>query len=108
MATVDADIDSRCAWSGLAAPLIFVGVFTIEGALRPDYGAVSSYVSALSLRPRGWVQIASFLATGALLLAFACCGELRRATVWGARLLGAIGVGIHVRPVRHGPDGHTA
>jgi hypothetical membrane protein len=94
MATVDADIDSRCAWSGLAAPVIFVGVFTIEGALRPDYSAVSSYVSALSLGPRGWVQIASFLATGALLLAFGRCGELRHATVWGARLLGVIGVGI--------------
>jgi hypothetical protein len=34
MATVDAEIDSRCAWSGLAAPVISVGVFTIEGALR--------------------------------------------------------------------------
>jgi hypothetical protein len=59
------------AWVGIAAPLLFVAVFTLEGWLRPGYDAASMYVSALSLGPRGWIQIANFLLLGGLLLLFA-------------------------------------
>jgi hypothetical protein len=57
-------------WAGIIAPVIFVSVFTIEGWLRPGYDPLAQYVSALSLGPRGWVQIANFLIFGALLLVF--------------------------------------
>ncbi len=58
------------AWAGIIAPELFVAVFTIEGWLRPGYNAQSAYVSALSLGPRGWIQIANFLVFGLLLFMF--------------------------------------
>ncbi len=48
------------AWAGIIGPALFVAVFIIEGLLRPDYNAFSTYVSALSLGPRGWIQIVKF------------------------------------------------
>lgn len=58
------------AWAGIIAPALFVAVFTVEGWLRPGYNFLSTYVSALSLGPRGWIQIANFLILGVLLLGF--------------------------------------
>ncbi|HEY4942782.1 MAG TPA: DUF998 domain-containing protein [Rhizomicrobium sp.] len=59
------------AWAGMIGPVLFVAVFTIEGWLRPGYDPFANFVSALSLGPRGWVQIANFVVLGALLLTFA-------------------------------------
>ena len=59
------------AWAGVIGSLLFVGVFTIEGMLRPGYDAASMYISALSLGPRGWVQIANFMVSGLLIALFA-------------------------------------
>lgn len=53
---------------GIVGPLLFLGVFTVEGALRPGYSSYHHYVSTLSLGERGWVQVANFLANGTLLL----------------------------------------
>lgn len=58
------------AWAGIIGPALFVAVFTIEGWLRPGYNALSTYVSALSLGPRGWIQMANFMILGVLLLVF--------------------------------------
>lgn len=58
------------ALAGIIGPVLFVGVFTVEGLLRPGYNALSMYISALSLGPRGWVQITNFIVLGLLLLAF--------------------------------------
>jgi hypothetical protein len=58
------------AWAGILAPALFVAVFTIEGWLRPGYHPLSTYVSALSLGPRGWIQIVNFIVLGLLLLVF--------------------------------------
>jgi Protein of unknown function (DUF998) len=57
--------------AGILAPAIFVSGFTIEGCLRADYSAVAMHVSALSLGPRGWIQIVNFLVFGSLLGIFA-------------------------------------
>jgi hypothetical membrane protein len=57
-------------WAGIIGPALFVLVFLIEGALRPGYNALSTYVSALSLGPRGWIQITNFLVFGTLLFLF--------------------------------------
>jgi hypothetical protein len=51
--------------AGVAAPILFVGVLTILGAVRPDYNPLTMYVSALSLGSLGWIQIANFLIFGA-------------------------------------------
>ena len=57
--------------AGLAAPILFVSVFTAEGILRPGYNPASMFVSELSLGPRGWVQISNFVITGLLVVLFA-------------------------------------
>ena len=58
------------AWAGIVAPVIFVLVFMVEGFLRPGYDPLSMYISALSLGPRGWIQIVNFLVLGFLLFVF--------------------------------------
>jgi hypothetical membrane protein len=58
------------AWAGIIGPVLFVAVFTIEGWLRPGYEPLKMYVSALSLGPRGWIQMANFILLGLLLLVF--------------------------------------
>jgi hypothetical membrane protein len=59
------------ASAGLVGPVVFIATFTVEGALRPEYHPLAMYISALSLGPRGWVQIANFMVVGSLLLVFA-------------------------------------
>jgi hypothetical protein len=44
-------------WAGIVAPVLFVSIFVIEGRLRARYDSRAMYISALSLRPRGRVQI---------------------------------------------------
>lgn len=58
------------ALAGMTAAALFVAVFTVCGWLRPGYSALSMFVSELSLGPHGWIQILSFLVTGALILVF--------------------------------------
>jgi len=58
------------AWAGILAPIIFVGVFTVEGGLRNGYDPMSMYISALSLGNRGWVQISNFIILGIFLFLF--------------------------------------
>ncbi|MFX0062167.1 MAG: DUF998 domain-containing protein [Candidatus Hermodarchaeota archaeon] len=65
------DIRSFAAWAGMIGPVLFVGVFTVEGFLRPAYNPLSMYVSELSIGPRGWVQVLNFIIFGALFLIFA-------------------------------------
>ncbi len=58
------------AWAGLIGSALFVTVFLIEGWLRTGYDPLSTYVSALSLGTRGWIQITNFLVFGALFFLF--------------------------------------
>ncbi|MBO0823663.1 MAG: DUF998 domain-containing protein [Actinobacteria bacterium] len=85
----------RCG--AVACPL-FVSVFLIEGAHRPDYRPLRHPVSSLALGPRGWVQVANFAATGMLYLAGAV-GLTRSPNLTGrnriaAAALGATGIGL--------------
>jgi hypothetical protein len=57
-------------WAGMIGPALFVTVFTLEGWLRPGYDPLSTFVSALSLGPRGWIQMANFMVLGILLFLF--------------------------------------
>jgi hypothetical protein len=65
------DGSGRAMWAGMIGPILFVAVFMVEGRLRMGYDSLAMYVSALSLGPRGWVQILNFIVFGLLLFAFA-------------------------------------
>jgi hypothetical protein len=85
----------RC---GAVAGPLFVSVFLIEGARRPDYSPLRHPVSSLALGPRGWVQVANFAATGTLYLAGAVGlarspGPTARSRI-AAAALGATGIGL--------------
>ena len=85
----------RC---GAAAGPLFVGVFLIEGARRPDYEPLRHPVSSLSLGPRGWVQAANFATAGLLYLAGAAGLARSPGQATGrpiaAAALGATGLGL--------------
>jgi hypothetical membrane protein len=56
---------------GALGPMIFIVVFLIAGATRSDYSPLRHPISSLSIGELGWVQIADFVVTGSLLVAFA-------------------------------------
>jgi hypothetical protein len=58
------------AWAGMLGALLFVSTFTLEGWLRPGYQPLAMYVSALSLGPRGIIQMTNFIIFGVLLFIF--------------------------------------
>jgi hypothetical protein len=78
-------------WAGIIAPLLFVTTFLVEGWLRPGFEPLRMYVSALSLGPRGWIQMANFVVFGALFLVFsrAVAAEFPsgKASRWGLILM---------------------
>jgi hypothetical protein len=79
----------------VAGPL-FITVFVLEGARRPDYKPLRHPVSSLALGSEGWVQVANFAVAGTLCLVGAA-GLLRTPdSVLGTRLGPALfgGVGI--------------
>ena len=89
---------SRRLLCGAVAGPLFVTVFVVEGARRPDYKPLRHPVSSLALGSRGWVQVTNFAAAGTLYLAGAA-GLLRaRDPVLGPRLgpalLGGVGLGL--------------
>ena len=89
--------------SGVIGPLLLVVVFSIEGAIRPDYDPKRVFVSQLSLGEGGWLQIANFVISGLLIVAFAfglrrvmSSGQTSR---WGPILIGLVGLGLIVSGV---------
>lgn len=100
---------------GAAAGPLFICVFLIEGARRPDYNPLRHPVSSLSLGPRGRVQTANFAVTGMLYLAGAtglarspgqaACGRIAAAAL-GATGLGLLGSAVfRTDPVNGYPPG---
>jgi hypothetical protein len=64
--------ERRLLAGGVVGPPLFVAAFLAEGVAHPPgYDPLRHTVSAFVLGPYGWVQRASFVVTGGLLLAFA-------------------------------------
>ena len=95
--TQDRPSTRRLLEAGALAPLIFVGAFLIEGAMRPDYDPLRHPVSSLEFGALGWTQRANFIVTGLLTLGFV--SGLRAAlrpmggSRWALILLAAVGIG---------------
>lgn len=60
----------RAGLAGMTAAVSFVAVCSVEGRRRRGYDPRSMFVSELARGPRGWVQIATFVTTGALVVVF--------------------------------------
>ena len=82
-------------WCGVVGPAFFVVSFLVQGAVRPGYDPLRHPVSSLSLGGgAAWVQSATFLITGLLVIAFAVglgragCGR------WTPILIGLVGLGL--------------
>lgn len=54
----------RRLWFAIGYAALFLVITTIQGMLREDYDAWHQAVSALSLGPRGWVQMVNLAAFG--------------------------------------------
>ena len=84
-------------WAGMIGSALFVLVFTMEGWLRPGYDWRSTFISELSIGPRGWIQILNFIILGTLFLVFTwgVAAEFRegKASKAGPLLLAIIGFG---------------
>ena len=74
--------------AGVLGPVLFVGAFLIEGAIRPGYDPIRLQVSYLSLGDGGGVQVASFLVSGALIGTFAIALRGRLSAAGGRGALG--------------------
>src|SRR5579859_7705402 len=57
--------------AGIAGPILFVLVFTIDGFLRPGYSPIDQMISDLGLGPNAWIQNSNFVVFGLFLIAFA-------------------------------------
>jgi hypothetical protein len=81
----------------IAGPLFSI-IWFIAGLNRAIYDPMRHPISSLSIGEFGWIQVANFIITGLLILAFSV--ELRRVlhqpsgSVWGPLLLGLLGIGL--------------
>lgn len=85
------------AGGAIAGP-IYVVAALIQGVTRQGFDLLRHDVSLLANGALGWIQIANFLLTGALVVACAV-GARRvlpagRRTTWGVALLGLYGIGL--------------
>ena len=94
---------ARLLACGVVAGPLFLAVLMIQAFTRDGFDLSRHPISLLSLGDLGWIQIANFVVTGALLVA--CAIGMRRVLrpgrsgTWAPRLVGAFGVGLIVAGV---------
>ena len=83
---------------GAVAGPFFTIVWFVQGLIRANYDPMRYAISSLSVGEFGWIQIANFLITGTLILAFSVALQhtLRgpSGSVWGPLLIGLLGIGL--------------
>jgi hypothetical membrane protein len=99
--------DRFLLWCGVAGGLLFIATFLINDRIRDGYDPVRDFVSEAAIGAGGWVQIANFLVTGALVVAFALAAH-RVVSPWTGRLLGVVGLSLMLAGVFvSDPSPHT-
>jgi hypothetical protein len=80
---------------GLLAGPLFTLVYLLEGATRDEgYSSLRHPVSSLALGRHGWMQVANFLATGGLLVAFGVgASRALHTSGWLPRVIAGVGLG---------------
>jgi Protein of unknown function (DUF998) len=89
---------ARLIAAGTIAGPLFLAVWALQAFTRDSFDPDRHPISLLSLGDLGWIQIANFVVTGALVMASAA-GLRRvlqpgRGAVWGPRLIGGFGAGL--------------
>lgn len=83
---------------GLVAGPFYLLVALLQGVFRPGFDLTRHDVSLLSNGSWGWIQIANFCLTGAMVVAcsagVARAMQGRRGGTWGPRLLAVYGLGL--------------
>ena len=83
---------------GVVAGPLYMGIGVIEILIRPGFDIRRHELSLMSIGDLGWIQIASFLVTGLLVLG--CAVGMRRVMrsgrgrTWGPLLIGLYGLGL--------------
>lgn len=82
---------------GVIAGPFFIILWFVQGLTRANYEPMQHPISSLSIGEFGWMQVANFIITGLLILAFS--GELRYQirpsdSFWGPVLVGLVGIGL--------------
>jgi Protein of unknown function (DUF998) len=103
---------------GVLAGPVYVVVALAQALIRPGFDLTRDDVSLLANGSLGWIQVADFLVTGVMVIAFAVglgrALDAGRTARWAARLLagygvGLVGAGIFVAdPMRGFPPGAPA
>ena len=95
--------------AGFAASAIFLAVTAVEIVARPGFDLYRHAVSVLSLGPRGWLMVATFLLSGVLTMV--CAAGMREETAgraggfFGPLLVGLFGVGLVIAGIFPAPAG---
>jgi hypothetical protein len=83
---------------GVLAGLVFEASILIQGLTRHGFSIAHHYASLLSNGPLGWIQIATFLVSGAMTVAFAAAARRalagRAGGTWGPRLFAVYGAAL--------------
>jgi hypothetical protein len=99
--TATPGVSHQIAWlltAGIVAGPLFLAVWALQAFTRDGFDPGRHPISLLSLGQLGWIQIANFVVTGALLVG--CAVGLRhvlhrgRGGTWGPWLVGAFGAGM--------------
>lgn len=85
---------------GAIAGLFFTFSWIIQEAFRPQYNPMMIPISSLAIGPLGWIQSATFLITGALIILFAyglfkiSKSEYKGVSKWGPIMILICGIGL--------------
>jgi hypothetical membrane protein len=94
-------------WCGVVAGPLFIVVFLVNDRIRANYDPVRDFVSEAAIGAGGWLQIANFLVTGALAVAFAVAAR-RVVSRWAGALVGLFGCALMLAGVFvSDPSPHT-
>lgn len=107
--SIETDRNPKLLAAGFAAAAIFIAVTAVEIFVRPGFDLYRHAVSVLSLGPRGWLMVATFLVSGVLTIA--CAAGMRAAIAgrpggfFGPLLVALYGIGLVVAGIFPAPPG---
>ncbi|WP_433295506.1 DUF998 domain-containing protein [Actinoplanes sp. CA-030573] len=85
-------------WCGVVGGPLFIAVFLVNDRIRAGYDPVRDFVSEAAIGAGGGLQIANFLVTGALAVAFGVAAR-RAVSPWTGALIAVFGLGLMVAGV---------